>query len=265
MLCLCFSAHSNAVRPVPIGPEYIGMLVDGEVIDSTGQLHSVDRYINKITPIHCSSEFEIGSHQQMEPDSTSEHTYDEEAQKNSCDTFFIEAGGGSVSDDQNCEITSNQSNNDQLETNMDEQASNLTVGSSVEPPRQLRKRRNANTNSQKAKRKPQTTKLVINDDMPPDQPKLEGIICPIVGCDRIIKHDSNKSRHIKQFHGEMHNGKWVLKRYLCGVCIKNGKRKIAKRKENLLSHFRKEHPDIEYSVVSNNTILNGPPVYKNED
>lgn len=74
---------------------------------------------------------------------------------------------------------------------------------------------------------------------------VEGVLCPIVGCDQMIRHYvTNKSRHIKENHGmQLADGSWVLARYQCTECAKVNKTKDAKRKENLGNHFKTAHPE----------------------
>lgn len=89
--------------------------------------------------------------------------------------------------------------------------------------------------------------------------------CPIVGCDRKIKHYwKNKSRHIQEFHGQqLENGKWVLKRYKCRECYKCKIEKIVKRPNNLDSHYKNYHPGKKLSTLNAFIDLDGPLQYKN--
>lgn len=94
-------------------------------------------------------------------------------------------------------------------------------------------------------------------------------VCPIRGCDRIIKHYSrNASRHIKEFHGQNLNGKWVLKRYKCTKCNKKNIVKLAKRPDNLKPHYERLdercHQDQEFSTMPEYIPLEEPLEYKEE-
>lgn len=90
-------------------------------------------------------------------------------------------------------------------------------------------------------------------------------VCPIRGCDRIIKHYSrNASRHIKEFHGEKLNGKWVLKRYKCAACNKKNIVKLAKRPENLKPHFERYHENETPSAMPEYLPLELPLEFKEE-
>lgn len=64
-------------RQVPINSEFqnlVGLVLDnGNILDSAGDVNSIDQYLNKITPEHNS--FQIENF--VEPDSTSEVTYDD--------------------------------------------------------------------------------------------------------------------------------------------------------------------------------------------
>lgn len=103
----------------------------------------------------------------------------------------------------------------------------------------------------------------VNSDQYDDSQSIKSTkICPIVGCDREIRHYSaNKARHIKEFHGQIYNGNWVLKRVKCGECEKKNISKTAKRKESLILHFNKDHPNEKLNIITV-YIPTGPPKYK---
>lgn len=90
--------------------------------------------------------------------------------------------------------------------------------------------------------------------------------CPVVGCNRIIKHfPRNSKRHIKEHHGErLRNGKWALKRYQCADCREKKIKKIAKRPSNLTQHYKSFHPGKELATVPHFIYLESPLQFKNE-
>lgn len=225
--CTLLNTHRLSDHDHPI----IGMVWDDNTVtDSDGQIRSVDEYLNKVTPRKTGltrllyENFTDNLIQSDFIDSSSAENHETAVEKLAEHVQAVEPSS------ENSEAV--------------EQAEAIMLNDNV------CSKKKSHGHSENIKKK-------IHQDL--------SRVCPIRGCDRIIKHySSNASRHIKEFHGQQLNGKWVLKRYKCTECNEKNIVKLAKRPDNLKPHYERCHQDQTFSTMPEYIPLEKPLEYKEE-
>lgn len=222
-------------------PPMAHILNDGRVVDSTGNIHSADFYINRVTPMKSAGEYLMSFVPETPIHMTSDYTPqspDSSSENKKCQspTNFTPCQSPNLKQllykPQRMEADSSSE-----QTNIPNEENDFEMSEMSEMSSQKQETSDAVM--------PIISRRVAT---PTDEGK---VLCTIEGCQSRVKHLRNLKRHIQNFHGFLQKngpnvGEFGIIRWVCKLCNKSNVSEF-----NYKRHYQTSHSDKRDEIVQN--------------